>query len=143
MTAITSSRVVPAQIEDAVAVFLDWSQDPRWRDQVRRITLDPPGPASCDQRIVEELRFMGLTFVTPTRIEQSGPTDAHYCGGTGIVAVSGSRHVSLVSPGHVELVATLDVTLRGLLRPLTDLLAPSYRRQQERDLDRLVVLLTS
>jgi hypothetical protein len=45
--------------------------------------------------------------------------------------------------GTVTLVASLDVSLRGALRPLTSLLAPMYRRMQERDLDRLAALLVA
>ncbi|MFC4945327.1 SRPBCC family protein [Pseudonocardia sp. GCM10023141] len=142
MTTITSRRVVHTDVAAAAAVFLDWSQDPRWRSQVRRMTVDVPGPARKGQQIVEELRFAGMTFVTPTRIEHAEQTSARWRGGSGAVTVSGTRTASADATGSVTLVASVDVALRGPLRPLTALLAPMYRQQQERDLDNLVALLT-
>ncbi|WP_219471836.1 SRPBCC family protein [Nonomuraea rhizosphaerae] len=153
MTTLTSVRTVSADPALAARIFLDWSQDPRWRDQVRRMTVEPAGPAVTGQRIVEELSFAGLTFVTPTRVEHADGAEARYRGGSGVVSVRGSRAVTTVSPGssgspdlpgsprEVRLTATLDVSLRGPLRPLTALLAPSYRRLQEADLDRLAELI--
>lgn len=45
--------------------------------------------------------------------------------------------------GTETLVASIDVSLRGALRPLTPLLAPMYRRMPERDLDRVAELLVA
>ncbi|ACZ88411.1 SRPBCC family protein [Streptosporangium roseum] len=143
MSAITGRRVVRASLDDAARLFLDWSQDARWRAQVRRMTVEPPGPARVGQRIVEELRFAGLDFVTPTRIEHAGPTDAEYRGAGAMVTVHGARRLQALPEGRVALVATLHVRLRGPLRPLTGLLTPSYRRLQEHDLDRLARILDS
>jgi hypothetical protein len=141
VTVLTSTRTVRSDPDRAARLFLDWSCDPRWRAQVHRMTVEPSGHAMAGQTIVEELRFAGLTFVTPTRIEHADATQARYQGGSAMVSVSGSRVISVVSPGEIRLTATLDVRLRGPLRPLTALLAPSYRRLQEADLDRLVALL--
>jgi hypothetical protein len=142
VTLLTSTRTVKAAPALAAALFLDWSQDPRWRARVRRMTVEPSGPAVAGQHILEELRFAGLTFVTPTRVEQAGAAEARYRGGSAMVAVSGSRAIAAVSPTEVRLTATLDVRLRGPLRPLTTLLAPSYHRLQEADLDRLLALIS-
>ncbi|MGC5015023.1 SRPBCC family protein [Streptosporangium sp. DT93] len=141
MGVITGTRIVRATPAEAARLFLDWSKDPLWRAQVRRMTVEPPGQATAGQRIVEELRFAGLPFVTPTRVERSGPAFAEYRGGSATVTVSGSRRIETRPGGAVALVATLDVRLRGPLRPLTGLLLPSYRRLQEEDLDRLAALL--
>ncbi|MEV4247529.1 SRPBCC family protein [Streptosporangium canum] len=143
MSTITGKRVVRASLDDAARLFLDWSQDTRWRTQVRRMTVEPPGQAQTGQRIVEELRFAGLTFVTPTRVEHAGPTDAEYRGGSATVTVHGARRLQALPEGRVALVATLHIRLRGPLRPLTGLLTPSYRRLQEHDLDRLARILDS
>ncbi|MFI6508727.1 SRPBCC family protein [Streptosporangium sp. NPDC050855] len=141
MGTITGMRVVRTSLDTAARLFLDWSHDPLWRAQVRRMDVEPPGRAVTGQRIVEELRFAGLTFVTPTRVERAGPTFAQYRGGGATVTVSGSRRLEARPDGVVALVATLDVRLRGPLRPLTGLLIPSYRRLQEDDLDRLAAIL--
>lgn len=143
MSTIIGRRVVRASLDDVARLFLDWSQDTRWRAQVRRMTVEPPGQARVGQRIVEELRFAGLVFFTPTRIERADPSSVEYRGGSAMVAVHGSRHLQTLPEGQVALVATLHVRLRGPMRPLTGLLTPSYRRLQEHDLDRLVQILDS
>lgn len=141
MTTIVSTRIARAGTDAAAALFLDWSKDRGWRTRVRSMNVDQPGPARVDQRIEEELRFAGMTFITPTRIEWASPTAAGYAGGSATVTVAGSREVRAEPRGHVTLVATLEVTMHGAMRPLTPLLTPMYRRLQERDLDRLAVLL--
>jgi hypothetical protein len=143
MTRIVSSRTVPVDAAAAADVFLDWTKDPQWRTAVQRMSAEPGGPAQIGQQLVEELRFAGTTFVTPTTIIASGPHRASYAGGSASVAASGSREVRAEPDGTVTLVASLDVSLRGALRPLTSLLAPMYRRMQERDLDRLAALLVA
>jgi hypothetical protein len=143
MAVLTSTRVVPVSQEAAAAVVLDWGQDPRWRGAVRRMDVEPDGPARAGQRIVEHLRFAGATFVTPTRVEQASATRATFAGGSSAVRVSGSRQVDAAGPGCARVTTVLDVEMTGVLRPLTRLLAPSYRRLQEADLDRLVVLLSA
>jgi hypothetical protein len=141
MTTIVSRRVARAGVDAAAALFLDWSKDRWWRPRVRWMNVDQPGPARVGQRIEEELRFAGMTFVTPTRIEWAGPTPAGYTGGSAVVTVSGSREVRAEQHGHVTLVATIEVAMRGAMRPLTPVLTPMYRRLQERDLNRLAALL--
>lgn len=141
MTTIVSERVARSGVDAAVALFLDWSKDRWWRTRVRWMNVDQPGPARVGQRIEEELRFAGMTFITLTRIEWACPTAAGYSGGSTAVTVAGSRRVQADPRGHVTLVATIEVTPRGAMRPLTPLLAPMYRRLQERDLDRLATLL--
>jgi Polyketide cyclase / dehydrase and lipid transport len=143
MAVLTSSRVVPVPPETAAAVVLDWSRDPEWRAQVRRMDVDPAGAARTGQRIVEHLRFAGSTYVTPTVIGEATATRAGYAGGGRTVRVAGSREVEPAGPGATRVTTVLDVELTGLLRPLTRLLAPSYRRLQEADLDRLAALLAA
>jgi hypothetical protein len=142
MAVITSTRTVPVPPEAAAAVLLDWSQDTLWRTQVVRIDVEPGGPARVGQQIVEHLRFAGKTYVTPTRIEEATSSRAAYAGGSSSVTVSGCRQVEPVD-GGTRVTTVLDVELTGLMRRFTRLLAPSYRTQQEADLDRLAGLLTA
>lgn len=142
MAVIDSSRTVPVPAEAAADVVLDWSRDPQWRTRVLRMDVEPGGRARVGQRIVEHLRFGGVTYVTPTRITEASATRAAYAGGSSTVRVSGSRRIEPVE-GGVRITTVLDITMTGALRPLTRLLVPSYRRIQEADLDALVALLTA
>jgi len=143
VTRIVSRRTVPIDAEAAAGVFLNWTKDPQWRTAVRRMSAEPSGPAQVGQQLVEELRFAGMTFVTPTTVTEMGAARASYSGGSREVQVSGYREVQPGPSGSVTLVAEIDVALLGALRPLTPLLAPLYRRLQERDLDRLAELLVT
>jgi hypothetical protein len=127
----------------ATEVFFDWSRDALWRPTVRRTTVHPAGPAVIGQRIVEELRLAGLTFLTPTRIESVHPCRVTWAGTTDQVAVRGWREVEETGSGGCRLAEVVDVRLRGALRPLTPLLAPLYRRAMRIELQRLVRHLES
>jgi hypothetical protein len=59
------------------------------------------------------------------------------------VTVSGSRVVEEIGPDSCWISVVLHVRMNGPMRPLTAFLAPSCKRIQEADLDRLVALLTT
>jgi Polyketide cyclase / dehydrase and lipid transport len=143
MAVLTSTRVVSVPVAAAAALVLDWSRDPAWRSRVTRIEVSPPGPAVVGQEIVEHLTFGGKTYVTPTRIAEVSDRAAAYVGGSAAVTVSGSRAVEQIGPSSCRISTVLDIRMNGLLRPVTAFLAPSYKRIQEADLDRLVALLTT
>ena len=54
-------------------------------------TCTPPGRAHVGQRLVEQLRFAGLTFVTPTVVESASELSASYAGGKSPIEVTGRR----------------------------------------------------
>lgn len=143
MAVISSSRTVRVAPAATERVLLDWGRDPAWRKQVRRMTVDPPGPAVVGQRVVERLRFAGLTFTTPTQITHVGKGRAGYRGAGPLFRLSGHREVAAVGEFHTRVQEVLDLQLKGPLRPLTWLVAACYRRLQEQDIDCLVRLLES
>ena len=140
---ITSSRTVRATPAATARVLLDWGHDPAWRRRVRRMTVEPPGPAVVGQRVVERLRFAGLTFTTPTEITHVGEGRAGYEGAGALFRLSGRREVAAVAINRTRVEEVLDLQLKGPLRPLTWIVAAGYRRLQEQDIDCLVRLLES
>jgi hypothetical protein len=134
MTQIATARC-PSHA--AMEVFFDWGRDPTWRTSVRRMTVHPAGPAVVGQRIIEELRFTGLTFVTPTRIESVRPNRITWAGGNGQLTISGWREIAADGPDACRLTEVVDIRLRGAMRPLTPLLAPLYRRTMRLELQNL------
>lgn len=127
----------------AMETFFDWSQDPSWRPAVRRMTVHPTGPAVVGQRILEELRFAGMTFITPTQVESVHPYRVTWAGGNGQLTIRGWREIEPAGTGACRLKELVDVRLQGPLRPLTPLLAPAYRRLMRTELDLLVRELES
>jgi hypothetical protein len=140
---ITSSRIVDAPPAAVTRVVLDWGQDTSWRRRVRRMTVDPPGRAVVGQRVVERLRFGGLTFTTPTRMTHVDDGRGAYRGSAPLFRLSGHRRVEPVDAGRTRVEVALDIELKGPLRPLTRPVAALYRRVQEQDVDCLVRLLES
>jgi hypothetical protein len=137
--ATLESSVAIDQPAAAVAeLLLDWGHDDLWRSHVRGMTCAPRGRAHPGQRIVEELRFAGLRFTTPTVVETAGPDGATYAGGNGRVSVRGSRLVVAEGPHRCRVHVVTRLRLHGWLRLLAPALVPAYRRTQDADLDRLV-----
>jgi hypothetical protein len=141
MSRFVESRVVPSDLEATAAVVLDWTRDPEWRTAVTAMTADPDGRATVGQRLVETMRFAGVTFTTPTEIGEATGVSAAFVGGTSTVRVQGRRTLER-APGGTRVTLEVEIRFVGLAAPLTRLLAPSYRRRHSHDLDRLAALLT-
>ncbi|WP_028643330.1 SRPBCC family protein [Nocardioides sp. URHA0020] len=133
-TTLESSVLVHRPAGVVAAFVLDWGHDHRWRSHVQRFTCTPPGQAAVGQRLVEELRFAGLVFVTPTVVETADELSASYAGGSSAIQVSGRRVVVRLGAERCEVRVTTRLRVGGLLRPFTPLLAPSYRRADAADL---------
>lgn len=142
MSTFAARVVVTADPAVVAATVLDWNQDSRWRGAVTGMSTRPAGRAVVGQRIVETLRFAGMTFVTPTTVTAVEPFSAGFEGGSGAVTVQGRREVAADDQGSAVTV-TLSIRLRGALAPFTWLLAPGYRRRHRDDMARLVRLLES
>jgi hypothetical protein len=119
------------------ALLLDWGNDHLWRTHVRRVTCTPAGRAMEGQELVEELRFAGLTFVTPTVVESAGLLGATYTGGSSAISVTGTRNVVANATGGCVVHVITRLRVHGWLRLLAPLLVPAYRRTQDADLEQL------
>jgi hypothetical protein len=128
---------------EVAAVFFDWTRDREWRPGVRRMEVHPSGPAIVGQRIVEELRFLGSTYVTPTHVDAVHPQRVLWSGGSAQLAIRGWRDVDPTGPESCRVTSVLDIELQGAMRALTPLMAPIYARIAKRDLERLRRLLES
>ncbi|SOE03829.1 SRPBCC family protein [Blastococcus haudaquaticus] len=133
-------RHLPWSADEAAALVLDWSRDGEWRSAVRRMETEPAGPARVGQRITEELRFAGGTFVTPTTITAAEARSASFAGGNATAAVEGRRTVVPEADGGCTVVLEVDVRMTGPLAVLNPVLAPVYRRRLASEADALAAL---
>ena len=124
MTTLESSVTVHQPASVVAAFVLDWGNDHLWRSHVHSFTCTPTGRAAVGQRLVEELRFAGLTFVTPTVVEAADDLSASYSGGSSSIEVSGRRVVVPKGTDRCEVRTTTRMRVGGLLRPFTPLLTP-------------------
>jgi hypothetical protein len=125
---------------EVAELVLDWSRDGEWRAAVTRMDVEPAGRAVVGQRITEELRFGGRTYVTPTTITEAGELSASFAGGSATAAVVGRRTVVPDPDGGCSVVLEVDVRMTGLLAVLNPLLAPAYRRRLAAEADALAAL---
>jgi hypothetical protein len=133
---VRSSLALDHPVDAVAGLVLDWGHDDLWRSHVRTVVCTPRGRARPGQELVEELRFAGLTFTTPTRVGTAGDRSATYAGGGALVRVRGGRVVWPTDEGCVVHVTTL-LRFGGRLRLLGPALLPAYRRAQDADLERL------
>lgn len=124
-------------------LVLDWGRDPLWRAHVLSFTVTPPGRAHVGQHLVEELRFAGQTFVTPTVVQSARNLSASYAGGDGAVAVRGTRAVLPRTPSGCVVHVVTRLQLTGYLRLFAPVLVPAFRRAQDADLARLAQVVDS
>lgn len=141
MTTLISIATIHRPATEVVATYFDWTRDLLWRPAVRRMTVHPSGPAEEGQRIVEELRTCGLTFVTPTRVDSVHPCRVMFSGGSDQLTIRGWREVEPAGPDRCRVKQVVDVELRGPLRILTPALRVAYRRTMRADLSGLARLL--
>jgi hypothetical protein len=137
MTLLTHTTDLDLPAAMVADTFFDWTRDRAWRPGVRRMTVHPAGPAVEGQRIVEELRFLGSTYVTPTRIDATHPQRVLWSGGSAQLTIRGWRDLEPTGPGSCRVTSVVDVRLLGPLAWLTPLMAPLYARVARRDLGRL------
>ena len=134
LTTLASSVTVHRPAAAVAAFVLDWGNDHLWRSHVRRFTCSPPGRACVGQRLIEELCFAGLTFVTPTVVELVDELSASYAGGNATLDVTGRRVVVPLDEARCEVRTETRLRVGGLLRPFAPMLTPSYRRADDADL---------
>ncbi|KRB78146.1 hypothetical protein ASE01_08310 [Nocardioides sp. Root190] len=142
-TTLASSVTLDHPASRVADFVLDWGNDHLWRAHVRRFACTPTGRACVGQRLVEELRFAGLPFVTPTVIETAEDLRASYAGGTSTIEVRGRREVVPLDAGRCEVRTTTELTPGRLLRPVAPLMIPAYRRADAADLRSLPAVLAA
>jgi hypothetical protein len=136
-------RRLDRSAEDVADLVLDWSRDGEWRAAVVRMDVEPAGRARVGQRITEELRFGGRTYVTPTTITEADDLSAAFAGGNAGATVEGRRTVVPGPGGGCTVVLEVDVRMTGLLAVLNRVFARSYRRRLAAEADALAQATSS
>lgn len=143
MTLLTHTIDIARPSAEVTPTYFDWTRDREWRSAVRRITVHPSGPAEIGQRIVEELRFLGSTYVTPTHVDAVHPQRVLWSGHSTQLTIRGWRDVEPTGPESCRVTSVVDIELLGAMAWATPLMAPLYARIVRRDLERLRRLVES
>jgi Polyketide cyclase / dehydrase and lipid transport len=81
----------PADVWDAIA---DYAFDLEWRNGLREMTPDPPGPPAPGTRVHEVVRSSGRDYVADTVVTDLDPGASYRFSGAGTIGgLSGGRAV--------------------------------------------------
>ena len=130
----------PAEVWAAIT---DYSFDARWRDGLRDMTPDPPGPPAIGTTVHEVVRSSGRDYVADAAVTELDPGVSYRFAGSGTIGgLRGGRSVAAVPDGTAA-VFTYDIELepKGTMRLLRPVLGAIVRSGLKKDLARLKGLL--
>ncbi|GAA4370122.1 SRPBCC family protein [Agromyces bauzanensis] len=129
----TSRAVIEASQEAAWALLSDYANDLHWREGLRRIEQDRPGPVYEGAQVVEELVVLGRAVVSEIEIHGVEPGAAFsWRVGDGTAAL-GSRRLVPLGADRCELILHKRLQLAGSDRLLQPLVALAVRRSERGD----------
>ena len=130
----------PAEVWAAIA---DYGFDREWRDGLREMTPDPPGPPTLGTKVHEVVRSSGRNYVADTEVTELDPGVSYRFAGAGTIGpLKGGRAVRADQAGGGALFNyTIELQPTGGMRLLGPLLGPIVRSGLKKDLQRLKGLL--
>ena len=130
----------PGEVWAAIA---DYSLDYRWRNGLRDMTPDPPGPPAVGTKVHEVVRSSGRDFIADTVVTDIDAGVSYRFTGSGTIgAISGGRSVEPRQDGAAALFTyAVELEPRGVMRLLGPLLGPIVRSGLRKDLQALKRLL--
>lgn len=130
----------PEDVWDAIA---DYSFDVQWREGLKEMTPDPPGPPADGIKVHEVVRNSGKDYVADTVVSDVIPGRSYRFAGAGTIGnVGGGRRVE-PGPGGRDATFTYSIELepKGGMRLLRPVLGSMVRSGLKKDLQRLKALL--
>jgi carbon monoxide dehydrogenase subunit G len=130
----------PAEVWSAIA---DYGFDREWRNGLREMTPDPPGPPALGTRVHEVVRSSGRDYVADTAVTELDPGASYRFAGTGTIGgLEGGRAVRPDEDGAGAVFTyTIELQPTGGVRALGPLLGPIVRSGLKKDLQKLRALL--
>ena len=130
----------PAEVWEAIA---DYGFDREWRNGLRDMTPDPPGPPAVGTKVHEVVRTSGRDYVADTVVTELDPGVSYRFMGSGTIGgLSGGRSVRPdAAGGGAVFTYTIELEPTGAMRLLAPLLRPLVRSGLTKDLARLRTIL--
>jgi len=130
----------PAEVWEAIA---DYGFDREWRNGLRDMTPDPPGPPAVGTKVHEVVRTSGRDYVADTLVTELDPGVSYRFMGSGTIGgLSGGRSVRPdAAGGGAVFTYTIELEPTGAMRLLAPLLRPLVRSGLTKDLARLRTIL--
>jgi Polyketide cyclase / dehydrase and lipid transport len=129
-----------AEVWDAIA---DYSFDLKWRNGLKEMTPDPPGPAAMGTRVHEVVRSAGRDYVADTVVTEFDPGISYRFEGTGTIGgLVGGRSVRpAAEETGADFTYAIELQPTGGMRLLRPILGPMVRSGLKQDLQKLKGLL--
>jgi hypothetical protein len=130
----------PAEVWAAIA---DYGFDREWRNGLRDMTPDPPGPPAIGTKVHEVVRNSGRDYVADTVVTELDPGVSYRFTGSGTIGgLTGGRAVRPdAAGGGAVFTYTIELEPTGWMRLLAPLLRPLVRSGLKKDLARLKEIL--
>ena len=130
----------PAEVWEAIA---DYGFDREWRNGLRDMTPDPPGPPAVGTKVHEVVRTSGRDYVADTLVTELDPGVSYRFMGSGTIGgLSGGRSVRPdAAGGGAVFTYTIELEPTGAMRLLAPLLRSLVRSGLKKDLARLRTIL--
>jgi Polyketide cyclase / dehydrase and lipid transport len=131
---------LPADVWTAIA---DYSFDYKWRQGLKDMTPDPPGPPAPGTKVHEVVRSPGRDFVADIEVTEVNPGVSYRFRGAGTIGgLAGGRSVHANGAGSV-FTYEVEVEPRGAMRLLRPVLGSMVGSRLKQDLTTLKALLES
>jgi uncharacterized protein YndB with AHSA1/START domain len=115
----------------------DYAHDPAWREGVRTMTPDPPGPVRPGTTTREVMRFAGRTLRIPGEVVSVEPGRRFAWRAS---RASGTRTVEPAGEDRCRVILQTTVTLGAAERLMGPMLVRMFDRRMADDLARLAAL---
>ncbi len=130
----------PAAVWDAIA---DYAFDLEWRNGLREMTPNPPGPPVSGTRVHEVVRTSGRDYVADTVVTELDPGVSYSFEGEGTIGgLRGGRSVHAGPSGDGSVFTyRIELEPKGRMRLLRPILRPMVRSGLRKDLQKLKSIL--
>jgi uncharacterized protein YndB with AHSA1/START domain len=130
----------PVEVWSAIA---DYAFDSEWRDGLREMTPDPPGPPALGTKVREVVRSSGRDYIADCVVTELDPGVSYRFAGEGTIgALEGGRAVRPdAAGGGAVFTYTIEMQPAGWMRLLSPVLGPMVRSGLKKDLASLKDLL--
>jgi uncharacterized protein YndB with AHSA1/START domain len=130
----------PVEVWSAIA---DYAFDSEWRNGLREMTPDPPGPPALGTKVREVVRSSGRDYVADCVVTELDPGVSYRFAGEGTIGgLEGGRAVRPdAAGGGAVFTYTIEMQPTGGMRLLSPVLGPMVRSGLKKDLARLKDML--
>jgi uncharacterized protein YndB with AHSA1/START domain len=138
---VSQSVQIDRPVADVWTAIADYSFDYKWRQGLKDMTPDPPGPPAPGTKVHEVVGSPGRDFVADIEVSEVDPGVSYRFSGTGTIGgLAGGRGVR-ADPAGTVFTYSVEMTPKGAMKLLRPVLGSLVRSRLKQDLNTLKALL--